>query len=110
MAWGGIDLTAFGDRAVRTTNPANSFDTGVSKTRVSKAWVKKALYWAAKDRKYRATRSECGSHYTCPKCPEVPMKKAIYKRMDGFSERLWGCPSCMFLIKNSDIVRFDGGV
>jgi hypothetical protein len=34
------------------------------------------------------------------------LKRAIYKRRDGSSERLLGCPGCMFLIKDADIVNF----
>lgn len=112
---GEVDLEPFGVRDIDVSNPANSFDSGVGATRpeptrVAKAWVKQSLYWAAVDRKYRATKSECGSHYTCPKCPDVALKKAIYKRDSGASEKLWGCPNCMFLIKDSDITRYDGGL
>lgn len=105
---GEIDLEPFGTRDISTKDPSSAFD--IVTTRVAKAWVKKGLYWAAVDRKYRATKSECGSHYTCPKCPDVALKKAIYKRDSGASEKLWGCPNCMFLIKDSDITRYDGGV
>ena len=79
---------------------------GPSDSRVAAAFEKKALYWAARDRKYRMNRSEVmGGCPNCPKCGhEAPLKKAIYKREDGSSERLMGCPECMFLIKDSDIV------
>lgn len=109
VAGGEISEKPFGDRNIETNPPYEAFDPMFEdelSTRVAKKFVKNALYWAAKDRKYRATRSECGSHYTCPKCPDVPMKKAIYKRMEGSSDRLWGCPNCMFLIKDSDITRW----
>ena len=77
--------------------------------RVARAFVKKALYWAAKDRRYQATSEELeGESYYCPKCKArgdlVPMKKAIYKRRGGQSDHLLGCPKCLFLIKRSDIV------
>lgn len=76
--------------------------------RVARAYVKKALYWAAKDRKYRMTRPE--KDVGCPDCPKCghgfPLKRAIYKRRDGSSDRLMGCRSCLFLIKDADIVNF----
>ena len=75
-------------------------------SRVARAYVKQAIYWASTDRRYRATRSETTSrNYHCPKCrdSETPLRKAIYKRQDGQSERLMACPSCLFLIRTSDI-------
>ena len=77
--------------------------------RVAKAYVKKALYWAALDRKYRATKSESSSSdFGCPKCGDGSLRKAIYKREGGASEKLMGCPSCMFLIKRCDILGLVG--
>ena len=105
----------FGVRDVSTVPPSEAFtpmlqemfyEQAVS-TKVARRFVKNALYWAGRDRKYRATKSECGAFYMCPKCG-ADMKKAIYKRMEGASDRLWGCPSCMFLIKDSDITRWGG--
>ena len=81
---------------------------GPSESRVATAFAKKSMYWTQRDRQYRMTRPEMDAG--CPNCPkcghESPLKKAIYKRRDGTSERLMGCPSCMFLIKESDIVNF----
>jgi hypothetical protein len=78
--------------------------------RIARAFVKKSLYWAAKDRQYRATRPEADTgHYCCPKCKrqgvKTILKPAAYKRRDGQSERLLGCPGCLFLIKKSDILN-----
>lgn len=82
-------------------------------SRVAMAFVKKALwhnerkalYWAQKDRQYKATRSELDAGcYQCPNCPGVDLKKATYKRRDGTNIHLLGCPSCMFLIKREDII------
>jgi len=73
--------------------------------RVAAVHLKKALYWNGRDRKYRCTRSEHhGGAYLCPKkgCDGV-LKPSIYKRVDGMSVRLMGCPSCMFLIREKDI-------
>lgn len=74
---------------------------------VSNAWSKKALYWNARDRKYRCTRGEDDKGlYSCPRrgC-DGTLKPAVYKREDGKSTSLMGCPSCMFLIKEQDIIR-----
>lgn len=80
-----------------------------SASRVVEAARKKALYWASRDRKYRMRRTE--EKPCCPRCEEKsPLRRAIYKRMEGQSERLLGCPSCMFLIKDSDIINFNGSV
>ena len=75
--------------------------------RVSSAYAKQALYWAQKDRQYKMTRSELDAGKPCcPRCEGAPaLKRAIYKRRDGSSDRLLGCPGCMFLLKDSDIVN-----
>lgn len=87
------------------TVPVEPGPTDSSVERVARAFVKKGLYWAAVDRRYRATRSELDNGtYLCPKCQQGPLRKAIYKRRDGVSERLYGCPHCMFLIRRCDIV------
>ena len=73
--------------------------------RVSEAYVKSALYWASRDRHYKATRAELDEgSYSCPKCKVGCLRKAVYKRSGGKSERLLGCPSCLFLIKRCDIL------
>ena len=66
-----------------------------------------ALYWAEKDRKYRSSREEAASKLlSCPKCgPESALKKAIYRREQGASDHLLGCPNCMFLIHREDVVN-----
>lgn len=72
--------------------------------RVATLHIKKALYWADLGRKYRSTRSEYVSgNFTCPRCGET-LKKTVYKREDGRSVRLRGCPGCMFLIREQDIL------
>lgn len=116
-AGGEILENPFGERDVTTTSPYEAFTPMLNdmfyeqelSSKVAKRFVKNALYWAGRDRKYRATRTECGSSYLCPKCVDpIEMKKAIYKRFEGASERLWGCPHCMFLIKDTDIIRWGG--
>jgi hypothetical protein len=77
-----------------------------SARRVAEKWVEKqAMYWAAPDRKYRASQGEIDSGtFNCPKCKESVLKPASYRREGGQSIRLLGCPSCLFLIKPCDIV------
>lgn len=72
--------------------------------RVATAFVKKSLYWAARDRHYKATKleQEAGS-YTCPKCGE-PLRKAAYQRASGVSEHLLGCQGCLFLVRTCDVL------
>jgi hypothetical protein len=73
--------------------------------RVSEAFVKKALYWASKDRQYKARRDEIDNgSFVCPKCKEGTLRNAVYKRSEGKSDRLMGCPDCLFLIKRCDII------
>lgn len=73
--------------------------------KVAEGWVKRSLYWASADRKYKATSEECeGSTYSCPKCGAASLRKAVYKRRGGQSEHLLGCPECLFLIKKEDII------
>lgn len=76
-----------------------------SARRVSEAFVKRALYWASSDRQYRARRDEIESgRFICPKCKKGVLRNVVYKRTDGVSDKLMGCPECLFLIKRCDIV------
>ena len=71
--------------------------------------TKTAAYWASKDRKYRATQSECDTKkITCPKCKSANMRKATYKMEDGVRAKLLACPSCMYLLKQTDVLGPDG--
>lgn len=77
-----------------------------SPQRVAKAFEKTALYWVARDRQYRATTAEASSgQYSCPKCKKAALKKAIYRRIKGQSEHLFGCPSCLFLIARDSLIH-----
>jgi hypothetical protein len=83
---------------------------GPSIDRVARAFEKKAIYWAGRDRQYKMTRPEleAGSP-CCPKCGQGHnLGRAIYKRRDGSSERLLGCKNCLFLIKEQDIINVGG--
>lgn len=76
-------------------------------TRVAQAHVKKALYWNGRDRQYRCNRVEGATGaFGCPKksC-DGTLKPAVYKRIDGASVKLLGCPKCMFLIRRQDILE-----
>lgn len=84
-----------------------SLDVEASSRRVAEAFVKRSLYWGAKNRKYRATRGEIDSgRYMCPKCKaeEAVLRKVNYKREEGASDHLLGCSSCLFVIKRCDLI------
>jgi hypothetical protein len=93
---------------VSTPGGQGSVPVTASSSRVAQAHAKKALYWTQRDRQYRMSGPEAREGKpTCPRCgPDHGLQKAIYKRRDGSSERLMGCPGCMFLIKDADIVNF----
>jgi len=91
--------------------PVSKSAARLSIDRISQAWVKSALYWASKDRTYRGTKIELdGGKYACPKCKAgedgnpIHLRPANYKRVDGQSHRLLGCPHCLFLIKRDQII------
>lgn len=86
----------------------NAAEVRVSVDRVAEAYVKKALYWNAPDRKYRMTKAEIESGCpSCPKCSGVELRKVIYKREDGKNERLYACGDCLFMIRRADIIGFE---
>jgi len=72
---------------------------------------KSALYWAAPDRKYRATRDELPyGPYKCPRCKTeegecVPMRTSTLQRTEGKNFKIWVCPSCTFAIQDSDVIN-----
>ena len=95
---------------VPTTSPPQQDNVADMAARVAHGFVRNALYWSAPGRKYRLTRSEQDAGcYNCPKCDDSPMRRTVYKRMNGVSERLLGCPACLFLIKEGDILGHDHG-
>ncbi|MDB4278156.1 hypothetical protein N9917_01000 [Deltaproteobacteria bacterium] len=83
--------------------------------RIARAYIKKALYWGSRDRKYRATKAEIAAgKYHCPRCRaqgiESQLRPAAYKRRDGVSEKLLGCGASehpLFLIKKLDIENLE---
>jgi hypothetical protein len=62
-----------------------------------------AMYWVAPDRTYRLCRGENPMTPSCPKCKGA-MGTTVYKRRGGKSERLLVCPSCLFIIKHTDVI------
>jgi hypothetical protein len=74
--------------------------------RVAQAFVKKSLYWHARDRKYRVSRNEHASgSYGCPaKACGGTLRRASYKMEDGQMVKLHACPRCLFMIRASDIL------
>jgi len=81
--------------------------------RVAQAFVKKSLYWHARDRKYRVSAEEHKTgNYKCPmKGCQGHLRRATYKMESGCCEKLHACPKCMFMIKSSDLVEehLEGG-
>lgn len=70
--------------------------------------AKTATYWMAQDRQHRATRKEVqAKRPNCPRCG-TPMRKATYKMREGQKERLFACPTDLYLIKQTDILGPDG--
>lgn len=87
----------------RETVPVAGTDTSID--RVAHAFVKRAIYWGSKDRKYKARQPELteGVFY-CPRCKDVALRPARYKREQGVSSNLLACSKCLFLIKTCDII------
>lgn len=78
--------------------------TSKSVEKVASRYMRKtALYWFAKDRRYRACRDEDIMSPNCPRC-KTQMGKTVYKRRDSQSEKLLACTNCLFIIKPSDII------
>lgn len=76
-------------------------------SRIATAFIKEGIYWASKDRSYRATRQEIESgSYMCPRCRDCdnPMLPKTYKQESGKKVKLMACPSCMYLIKIDNII------
>jgi len=102
--------TPGGQGSVSVPGGPDTTPTGKSARRVARAYTKKAIYWVDRDRQYRMSGQEMTTgRPTCPRCHEdtgsPALKRAVYKRRDGSSLRLLGCPGCMFLIKDTDIVN-----
>ncbi len=79
-----------------------SYPVSTGAKKVASLHMKKAIYWKERNRKYKKRKHE--DHPHCPKCRDVKLKNTSYKRRNGLSEHLLGCPSCLFLIKSTDII------
>lgn len=63
--------------------------------------VRTALYWKEKGRQYSPSQKELDSgEFTCPHCKDEKLVRTNYKK----HTKLYACPSCLFLIKPSDIL------
>jgi len=72
--------------------------------------IRTALYWADKDRKYKATNPEIRQkRYVCPRDGKELIPTA-YKRESGKSVKLLGCKKCLFLIRAPDIIGHHNAV
>jgi hypothetical protein len=80
-------------------------DTQKLASRVALAHEKKAVYWGALNRTYKATQEEQDSgDYKCPRCRDVSLRLTSYKREDGKNIKLLACHECLFLIRPNDLV------
>lgn len=94
-----------GSWAITPTPSATTETVPVSLGPLNTRKRRQAVYWASRDRQYRATREEQEAGcYNCPKCKETALVKTIYKRRDGQSDRLLGCPSCLWLVREGDLL------
>lgn len=101
----GHDSVPGGTGTVSVPGGPHAPEPSTSAARVAAAYLKKALYWAAADRHYRASSDELeGDSFRCPRCKEAVLRTTSYKRKGGNSERLLACPECLFLIKKCDII------
>ena len=100
------DSTPGGDHWTNVPTPKKASPARVALAYAKSASLEKgALYWAGSDRQYRMRQSEVDP--TCPRCDgDLPLFKAVYKRRSGKSDRLLGCKTCLFLIKDTDILNF----
>ena len=104
---GGAESVTVPGGPTKLPHKSASVDLEASSRRVAEAFVKRSIYWGAKNRKYRATKAEIqAGKFGCPKCraAEVHLRKVNYKRSEGRSDNLFGCPSCMFVINRSDLI------
>ena len=78
-----------------------------SSSRVASSFlVRQAIYWAGPDRKFRPSRTELDrGEYRCPRCEKgTILRRVVYKREGGRSEKLLCCPRCLFLTRQEDLV------
>lgn len=77
--------------------------------RVAAAYVKRAVYWASVDRKYKPSKEELRTgNLCCPRCEDAYLRTTVYKREEGKSTKLFCCPKCLFLLRRSDVIGMEG--
>lgn len=81
-------------------------DKEVSAARVASGFLNKmAVYWAAKGRQYRPSKTEMETgQLCCPRCEDAYLRRVIYKHDEGQRVRLFCCPECLFLVRQSDVL------
>ena len=68
-----------------------------------------SVYWAAKGRQYKPSKTELETgNLCCPRCEDAYLRRTIYKMEDGRRAKLFVCPECLFLIRRDDILGFEG--
>jgi hypothetical protein len=98
-------VSVSGGPPMRTATPPRSPKVG----RVLTAYVKRAVYWASVNRKYKPTKEELVSgKLCCPRCEDAYFRKVVYKREDGKSVKLFCCPECLFLLRRDDVLGMEG--
>ena len=102
---GATDIEAWD--MVSTVLPGVSDVVVTDRVRSVYAANKTGLYWAKRDRQYRARKDEAASgRFTCPRsgCGGTQMGKSLYKMRDGARHHLLVCPSCLCVIRTEDII------
>lgn len=85
-----------------------SVSGGPGNQRVASAFIKKSVYWASRDRKYKPSQEELElGEFCCPRCDEAILRRVVYKREDGKSVKLFCCPECLFLVRRDDIIGLE---
>lgn len=70
-----------------------------------------AAYWVGSDRKYQATQAEVAERKVCcPNCKGATLRKTTYKMEDGVRSRLFVCPSCLHVIRQTEILGPGGSI
>lgn len=79
-----------------------------STRRVTAQYIRQAVYWVAKGRQYRPSKTELETgQLCCPRCEDAYLRRTVYKREEGRSTKLFVCPACLFLIRREDVLGFE---
>ena len=93
-------------KAVASDPRLKKFRVGSMSSRVATGHLNKmAVYWAARGRQYRPCKTEVETgKLTCPRCEDAYLRRVIYKHDEGQRVRLFCCPECLFLVRQSDVL------